>query len=543
MLNTLWAAMLALCLPVWGWAYSTTSVGGAPPLRVAAQSSVLSVDPHAYNERFNNAMVQHIYEPLVVRSATLQMAPGLAVSWQQEGPQQWLVRLREGVRFHHGAALGAEDVVFSIQRAQHTDSTVRGFAQMLGKPVAMDGLTVRFHTPQPQPLFAELLTLIPIMSRAWTLAQGLEHPVNAARRVAHREASGTGPFKLVGWQPGERIELQRNPHWWGEAAGLRTGNVEQASVQAIQSGATRMAALRTGEVDLVLDVPPGQSAWWESSPQLHSVRGLENRIIYLGLDVASPVLRRAKALGRNPLQKVEVRQALVQAINWPALQAKALAAEHVLASVMVPANVWGHPGGQSLAAQFELQVAREALAQAGFAQGFELEMGCPSDRNPTDEVMCKAIAAMWTRLGLQVHLSFSPKARYFDQLDESAFDVFLMGWGGATSDAVFTLRPLFHTRQPDGAGLYNYGGVSDSQLDGWMRAADQELNPTVRVQLLQQALLRIQQQAYVIPLYQQSIHWSMRQGTWAHPRPDARLELFRVLQRPASGNSARTAKP
>lgn len=536
--NTAFAALLCtavLPLPVF-----------SEILRFAAQGDIATLDPHAKNDRFNNAMVQHLYEPLAMRGPDLKVIPGLALTWvpipAKNGTSNlWRVTLRPGVTFHEGQPLTADDVVFSITRAQSPQSHLQSAASELGRVRRIDATTVEFDTRKPNPLFVETLTLIPIMSQAWAKAHGAELPGNlsaAQETYAHRHANGTGPLRNAVWKPDVSLTMDANAGWWartneGRATGGSLGNVTQVVFQPIQSVATRVAALATGAVDLVVDLSPNDRAYLGSNKALKTVSGIENRIIYFGFDVKSAKLRQS-TLSDNPLKKPWVRQALWQAIDYATLQKQVLKGEHQPTGAMVTPLTTGYAPALDTLPRFDPAAARAQLAQAGYPNGFALNLNCPSDRHPVDEVLCKAVANFWSKVGVTTRLRLQPKTQYFAELEKTGADAFLMGWGGATTDAMYSLKPLMHSAASGAsasagvAGQFNYGGIADPSLDALIDQAETEQNPVLRTSLMLQALQKVKQEAYVVPLYRQAILWGMQTRISAAPRADNRLEIFRV---------------
>ncbi len=536
--NTAFAALLCtavLPLPVF-----------SEILRFAAQGDIATLDPHAKNDRFNNAMVQHLYEPLAMRGPDLKVVPGLALTWvpmpAKNGTSNlWRVTLRPGVTFHEGQPFTADDVVFSITRAQSSQSHLQSAASELGRVRRIDATTVEFDTRKPNPLFVETLTLIPIMSQAWAKAHGAELPGNlsaAQETYAHRHANGTGPLRNAVWKPDVSLTMDANAGWWaraneGQATGGSLGNVTQVVFQPVQSVATRVAALATGAVDLVVDLSPNDRAYLGSNKALKTVSGIENRIIYFGFDVKSSKLRQS-TLSDNPLKKPLVRQALWQAIDYATLQKQVLKGEHQPTGAMVTPLTTGYAPALDTLPRFDPTVARAQLAQAGYPNGFPLDLNCPSDRHPVDEVLCKAVANFWSKVGVTTRLRLQPKTQYFAELEKTGADAFLMGWGGATTDAMYSLKPLMHSAASGSgasasvAGQFNYGGIADPILDTLIDRAETEQNPVLRTPLMLQALQKVKQEAYVIPLYRQAILWGMQTRISATPRADNRLEIFRV---------------
>src|SRR3982751_3529844 len=176
------------------------TLADAKPLRWSSQGDYLSADPHGQNEGINNLINDEIYERLVVRGRKLELVPGLATKWEMVAPTRWRFTLRRGVTFHDGSPFTADDVVYSVERAQQPTSNFKVYAAPLGKPRKVDDYTVEFETPAPSPVFVENAALINIMSRAWCEKNGAQRAQDfksGEETFASRNANGTGPFMLV----------------------------------------------------------------------------------------------------------------------------------------------------------------------------------------------------------------------------------------------------------------------------------------------------------------------------------------------------------
>ena len=150
-------------------ALTTLGLGAvdAKTLRWAGRGDMQTTDPHSQNENLTNNINILVYEPLLVRSKTLELLPALADSWQQLNPTTWRFHLRPGVKFHDGTPFTADDVVFSFERARADTSQLRVYANASGIPKKVDELTVDFTTNGPNPIELEHINTINIMSRAW----------------------------------------------------------------------------------------------------------------------------------------------------------------------------------------------------------------------------------------------------------------------------------------------------------------------------------------------------------------------------------------
>ncbi len=301
----------------------------AQTLRWASQGDAQTMDPHSQNESLTNQINSQVYEPLVDRDRQLNLVPRLAESWQQVSPLVWRLKLRPDVKFHDGTPLTAGDVVFSMQRARELTSQFSVYANALGRAVAVDPLTVEFRLERVNPIFLQHLGTISIMSKAWAERHNVASPQDYnAKQETHavRNANGTGPYALKSYEQDRRLVLVRNAKWWGwtERAADPKANVTEAIYSVIQSDATRLAALASGEVDFVIDPPFQDVARLRQDPRLKLAQVTDIGIQYLGFDQARPQLQGSDVRDRNPFKDVRVRRAVYQAIDVDTIIAKVL---------------------------------------------------------------------------------------------------------------------------------------------------------------------------------------------------------------------------
>ncbi|HET6266015.1 MAG TPA: ABC transporter substrate-binding protein, partial [Usitatibacter sp.] len=200
---------------------ATAFAAQAKTLRYASQQDPQTVDPHAANLLVSARLTQQVYDTLVFRDHAWKPIPWLAESWTQVSPAVWRFRLREGVRFHDGTPLTADDVVFSVGRALQPTSQMRTAIQGVDQARAVDRLTVELTLKEPNPALLQHLTQFRIMSRAWAVKYRAEKPQdykNKEDTFAARNANGTGPDILKEWSPDIRVVLLQNKDWWGHKA-------------------------------------------------------------------------------------------------------------------------------------------------------------------------------------------------------------------------------------------------------------------------------------------------------------------------------------
>ena len=207
-------------------------------------------------------------------------------------------------------------MVFSFQRALQPTSDYKGYLADTKEVVKVDDLTVQLKTNGPNPLVADNLTTVYIMSKKWAEANNATKPQdfkNKEENFAVRNANGTGPFVLVSREPDVKTVVKRNDAYWGR--GEVPLEITELTLTTIKQDATRVAALLSGEVDVVQDVPVQDIERLKASPNLRVTEGPENRSIFFGFDVGSKELASSDVKGKNPFADVRVRQAVNSAIN------------------------------------------------------------------------------------------------------------------------------------------------------------------------------------------------------------------------------------
>ena len=492
----------------------TTSVPASAEtiVRWGQQGDALTLDPHAQNEGPTTTLLDHIYEYLIDRDNDLVKIPGLAVDWQLNDDTTWEFKLREGVTFHNGSPLTADDVVFSINRARAETSDFRGYTSSIADVIAVDDYTVRIVTDGPDPILTDWLTGVYIMDREWAEEHGVEQPQDFAageETFAVRNANGTGPYRLVAREPDVRTVLERNPDYWGAAD--FPDMIDTLILTPIASAPTRVAALLSGELDFVLDPAIQDLPRLDQAPDVSLQQTNEVRSIFLGWDTASPDSPWDDVEGRNPLADPRVRQALYQGIDVDAIQRVVMRGLSVPAGMVTSPGVFGYSEDLDARLPFDQDAARQALAEAGYPEGFRITLHCPNDRYVNDEAICQAVVGMLGQVGIEVDLQARPKSIHFAELQNRNTGFYMLGWGVPTYDSEYVFRFLFHT--PDGSrGSWNFTGYSDPRVDELTEAMQTELDQTARAAMIREAWEIVNGDVVYLPLHHQVITWATRDG-------------------------------
>ncbi len=246
-------ALAAVCAGL-----SVASIADAKTFKWANSGDVSSMDPYARQETFLLTFTANIYDALVRRDKDLKLEASLAAKWGQTDPTHWYFDLRPNVKFSDGTPFTADDVVFSINRANGPGSNMNGNFSTLKTINKVNDLRVEVETTVPDPLLADKWSSISIMSKAWceknNAAQAADMIKNE-ENFATRNAMGTGPFMLKERRAGEKTILVPNPSWWDKPV----HNLTEVIFTPVANAATRIAALKAGDIDMTYEVPPADT--------------------------------------------------------------------------------------------------------------------------------------------------------------------------------------------------------------------------------------------------------------------------------------------
>jgi peptide/nickel transport system substrate-binding protein len=505
-------------------ASALSGLAPAQTLRWSSQGDLQTLDPHSQNELLTNSINGQVYDTLVMRDKQLGVAPGLATEWTQVSPTLWRMKLRPNVKFHDGSPFTADDVIFSIQRGAHAASPFRAYATALGTPKKIDDLTVEFQLKDVNPIFLQHATTIYIMSKAWTEKHNAVAPLdfkNKEDKYTNLNTNGTGPYMVVSRQPDNKTVFKRNPNYWGKIE----GNVQDVVYTPIKNDATRTAALLSGELDFVLDPAPQDTARLRNTPGVKVIDGQENRIVFVGMDQARDELLYSNVKGRNPFKDVRVRRALYHAVDIETLKRTVMRGQSIPTGAVMPSPLGDFNDPEiEKRLPYDLAKAKQLMAEAGYPNGFEVQFDCPNNRYINDQPICEALSAMWARLGMKVNVLAQPRANYFPKAEKRDVSMYLLGWGGAITDAETTFTPVMHSRGEAGVGYYNWGNYKNPKLDQLIEASSKEADPKKREQLIKSALREEQEQVHYIPLHRQVIPWAARSNVNVVHRADNWLE-------------------
>ena len=513
------AAVVALPL------MSASSAEGAT-FRFAFQSDAATLDPYGIAENFTQSLLNNIYEPLVRYNGDMVLEPSLAVSWEQTDPLTWRFNLRDDVTFHDGSPFTADDVVFSLERAQSEGADMALYVGAITEIKVIDDHTIDLITKAPEPILDQIIARWLIMDREWAEAHGAQKPTSlgdSQEAYVTTHANGTGPFRLVSREPGLKTVLEPNPDWWDEPQ----HNLTEVIFTPITADATRTAALLSGELDLMYPVPLQDVERVNAADGISVLQGPEIRTIFLGMDQFRDELPDSDVKGKNPLKDVRVRQALYQAIDVDAIHDKIMRGASTPAGLLVGPGIRGFEEKHNDRLPYDSEAAKGLLAEAGYPDGFALTMDCPNDRYVNDEAICQAVVSMLGRIGVDASLLAQTKSLYFQKLLANEVSFYLLGWTSDSMDSGSVIANLMVPPE-DGGLKWNGGHYGNPRITELSRAIKSETDDARRDEMIAEVWEIMKADVGYIPLHQQALAWASRDAVTTPQRPDNALMLWHV---------------
>lgn len=525
------AAVLAASV---GWivaagAAGLNAQGNAQELRIGLSAEPSAMDPHFHNLAPNNSMTKHVFDRLLDQDENQRLKPMLAASWRTVNETTWEFKLRPGVKFTDGSDFTANDVIYTycrVPRVENSPSSMAINVRAITSITAPDPLTLLIATADPHPLLPNELSNLGIFSAKANGAGEVTFDRKECKGAgtypkteafnSGQAAIGTGPYKLVRFTKGNRIILERNDAYWGEKPAW-----QRVIFRPITSAGPRVAALLSGDVDLIENVPIQDLARVGSNADFKVVQGLSNRVIYLHFDYIDDTPPGvADAGGKNPFRDKRVREAISKAIDRDAIVARIMGGVAVPASELLPPTMFG-ANKEAVAPKADVDGAKKLLAEAGYPNGFTLALGTPNDRYVNDAQVAQAVAQMLTRVGLKISIEAMTQSQFFARRNKREFGFWLSGWGSDTGEMSSPLKSLVATPNKDkGMGPTNSGGYSNPQMDAVLDQALASVDDAKRAELLAQASRIVMEDYGAIPLHFEMTTWAFRKELGYVPRAD-----------------------
>lgn len=479
-------------------------------INVAVGSPPQTMNPHGSDSDANLGIMGNIFEGLLYRDVEGHLVPGLATSYERLDDLTWRFTLRQGVKFHNGNDFTWEDVKYTFNRLKepYPVSEFLAFGGSIESVEMVDGdpWTIDVKTRISVPYFADNLHQVFIMDKESTESRSIgdigQNPI------------GTGPYKFDEWVKGSYLKLTANEDYWGEVPPIKN-----AEITPITEPSTRLAAIVSGQVDILQDVPVELFDTVAGHEDVEVVTIPARRAIYLGLGNKKG----------SPTSDIRVRKAMYMAIDEEEIIEKVMFG-HAFPAAQIPDEPTVGYDSSIRRFPYDPERAKVLLAEAGYADGFKITLTGPNDRYVRDAQICEAVAKQLSKVGIEVELDTKPKAVFFPEVDEHILDFYLIGWFDGTYDFGRSFTKLIHSVE-EGYGGLNGSDYSDATLDKLLEESEEIIDPAERAAKLQ-LLNRIamEEKVAVITLHYQEDAYAVYKGRGVEftPRADTWI-LFREI--------------
>ncbi len=502
----------------------------ANTFKYAFQGPLNQLDPYSLNETFTLNTLSNVYEGLIRRGPALEIEPALAERWEILEPTRWRFYLRKGVKFHNGNDFTAEDVAFSADRVRSKGSDLANRLDEAVEVKIIDDYTVDFVLPAPNPILHYNWASWLIMDKDWAEANDAVMVTSASdenQGYAALFANGTGPFRITEHEAGVKTRFQKYDAWWDTPK----HNLTEVEFIPIVSAPTRVAALLSRELDLVYPVPVQDLDRIEKNEGTRALTGPELRTIFLGMDQRRDELLYSNVKGRNPFKDARVRRAVMLAIDIETIKKKIMRNLSTPSALMISPYLFSGSSAFKRPA-FDPEKARALLHEAGYENGFSVDMDCPNDRYVNDEAICQAVVSYLAHVGIDVELNAQPRAKFFAKVLQSGgygTSFYLLGWTPSSFDSYNVLHNLHGCRDDAGkGGPFNLGGYCNKEVDGLTARVLSENNTEKRDALIAKAFELTTTDTAYIPLHQQQLAWGVSDKITVKQRADNGLMFYTV---------------
>lgn len=477
------AAAMALSLAACGGkqgnngADSGTADGYKTTLTWAQGADVTSLDPHQGKETPAVQVNTQIFDTLVtVDPETNEVVPQIAESWEQTDDQTYVFKIREGIKFHDGSDLTAEDVKFSLDRARNS-AAVSYIVNFIEEVTVDDDHTVTVKTTAS---YAPTLRNLAIPFAAIVPKAVVEADENAFIL----NPVGSGPYKFVEWNQGDHVTLKAFDDYYAGKP-----ETENLIMKVIPETSQRTIALETGEVDLAYDLAVNDIPKVNSDDKLTVYEIPSLTCWYVSMN-----------MNKKPFDNPKVREAMSMAIDRQTIIDTINAGSGQTADSIIAPAVFGYYS--TGVKEYNPTKAKELLAEAGYPNGFSTTLWVNDNQSRIE--MCQAMQAMLLEVGVQCNLEVLEFGSFISRTTAGDHDLAYFGWTTSSGDADYSYYSLEHSTQQGAAG--NRSFLADPDVDKLIEEARSNTNEEERKELYKELAIKLDEINNNIPVYYSSIN-------------------------------------
>ncbi len=444
-------------------------------LIIAQGADAKSLDPHGTNDQPSSRVSKQIYNTLVEQTVDMELVPGLAEEWNQVDETTWEFKIKEGVKFHNGEELKASDIKFSIDRMLESKE-VAHIVESIESVEIVDDYKIIIKTAKPfGPLLAHLAhTATSIVN---------EKAVTEAGEDYGQKPVGTGPFKFVKWDAGDKISLERFDDYYEGPAKLKT-----VVFRNITEGTNRTIGLETGELDVAYEIEPIDKGTVANHKDLQLIEGPSLSMAYIGMNNL-----------KEPFNNEKVRKAVNYAIDADSIIESVLHGAGQKANSPIGPRVFAHndtlePYG------YDPEKAKELLKEAGYENGFNTTIW--TNDNPIRLQIAQIAQAQLKEIGIEVTIEPLEWGSYLERTANGEHDMFILGWVSVTADPDYGLYPLYHSSQHGSGG--NRSFFTNEEVDKFLEEGRVAIDAEKRAEAYKKAQEIIVREAPDAILYYQT---------------------------------------
>ncbi len=473
-------------------------------IRFAYDQAPESVDPFYNNVRIGVIIGANVWDTLVYRDPNTNEYKGnLAKSWKQVDDKTIEFELREGVKFHNGEEFDADSVVYTLNFVADPKNKVTTQANVswIDKATKLGKYKVRVATKQIFPAAIEYLAGPVVIHPA-------KYYAAVGPKGQNSKPVGSGPYRVASYVPGKSITLEKNPDYFRDSpkGAAKIGKVE---IRFIPDRQTQMAEMLSGNGDLIMYVPKDQADQAAKVPDLQVVSGETMRIAFMQLNTLDNTPTPA-------LKDVRVRKAIIHAIDRESIVKNIVGAgSRVLHSQCYPAQ-FGCTDEGAARYRYDPAAAKKLLAEAGFPNGFDTEIVAYRERNQTE-----AIINNLQQVGIRAKLNFSQYAAMRDYIRSGKASLTHQTWGSFSVNDVSASTPVYFGGESDDI-------TRDKEVQDLLKKGNNSVDPSVRKQAYQQALKRIADNAYSVPLWTLPVYYVASKELNFKAYPDEMVRLWEM---------------